>query len=236
MFIHNQGYMQPNSQVSNIIKNAASPLVEQILVKKYRYNIGVSASWNYGLMNMECPYNIIVNSDVSFFPNTLANIYHIMELQQTKCTVIQFGIGMSAFGITNRTFCKVGPFDENIWPAYSEDCDYVKRLKQQSCSIQKRGKRTWFYHYGSASWRTSSPKSEYRRQIQNSQKYFNNFDYMHLKWGCNVNGSCANCDDHYTRDASRKWIMDYDRRSRRGGPQMCIGCDFDWNVARCYDA
>ena len=229
MFVHNQGYMQPNSQVSHIINNAANANVKEFVVKEYIVNIGVSGSWNYGLMNMECPYNLIVNSDVSFSSNTLSKIHDIMSRQNNICTLLQFGIQMSAFAITRSTFCTIGPFDENMWPAYSEDCDYYKRLAQQSCPIKKYGNATWFYHYGSASWRTSSTRSDYRRQIQNSNNYFNNFDYMDQKWGCNTNGSCAQCDSHYTRQAPRKWVMNFDRRAKRGGPPICIGCSFDWN-------
>ena len=91
MLIHNQGYMQPNKQVSDIINNAANNMVEKFLIKEFETNIGVSGSWNYGTMNMNCPYNIIVNSDVSFAPSTLSKVHDIMEIQRKNCTIVTFG-------------------------------------------------------------------------------------------------------------------------------------------------
>ena len=41
--------------------------------------------------------------------------------------------GYSCFSITRAGIKRIGPFDENFWPAYSEDCDYWFRARVVGC-------------------------------------------------------------------------------------------------------
>lgn len=231
LFIHNHDAKQPNAEVSRVIRSASNQFVGNFSVHSFNVNAGVAASWNYGAMYQKCPYWFYVNSDVSFNGGTLSRVAEIMNSGSDKCVVRTFGIGWSAFALTAAAFQKIGPFDENIWPAYSEDCDYVKRIQQQSCELQSFGKKEWFYHYGSASWRTSRRNSPYLKQITRSGSFFNNFDYMDKKWKCNTGGNCSDCySGYFKREAPREWRMDFRRRKSRGGPLICIGCGFDWSV------
>lgn len=231
LFVHNFDAKQPNREVSRVIQNAKSPFVSNLAVHDFSENVGVAGAWNFGVMaRPECTYSLLVNSDVSFANQTLRKIAFAMNDRQFDCKIVTFGIGWSAFAMPKKTFHTLGPFDENLWPAYSEDCDYVKRLKQQNCALENLGERNWFSHFGSASWKTSGRNTRYFKQISHAGKFFNNFDYMEKKWHCNREGSsCASCDASFHRNAPREWQMDFQRRRDRGGPLVCISCNFTWS-------
>lgn len=89
-------------------------------------NIGVAASWNKiiraahttGLFTEGV---ILLNDDITLNSPTI-----LQELNTVVVTgiVAVEGIDLAAFRIPWKVWDTAGDFDENIWPAYSEDCDY----------------------------------------------------------------------------------------------------------------
>jgi len=94
-------------------------------------NLGVAGSWNQcAKMFPEEPFWLIMNEDAWFLPGYLEKI----------CTCCHNHFDQPIYYLNNSHayYCFVwtvvgrkliGEFDENLWPAYYEDCDYKVRLK-----------------------------------------------------------------------------------------------------------
>jgi len=95
-----------------------------------RYNLGVAASWNRIVMHgMSLGYDRITisSNDTRLLPGTLA----YME-EQVPCgpdDVLWMLGGFNAFRLHTSFIHKVGWFDENFYPAYFEDNDFVRRCE-----------------------------------------------------------------------------------------------------------
>jgi len=143
VLVHNLDDGQPNAEVcawTARMRKSPPNHVKQVSVVTYRENLGCAAAWNtIMLQNQQSPWWLIVNADVSFRPGTLRTIAsHVWAglLASTPggrdpvCNWLFHG--WSAFALANRALHRVGTFDENFWPAYSEDCDYQARLEDPS--------------------------------------------------------------------------------------------------------
>lgn len=87
-------------------------------------NFGVAGSWNLAIKSAPlAPWWAFVNNDITFMPGDLGRLIEHMGNQG--------GMGMlltpSAFAVTADCVEKAGYFDENFYPAYFEDNDYVYR-------------------------------------------------------------------------------------------------------------
>src|SRR5216117_1106224 len=88
-------------------------------------NLGVAGSWNQcAKMFPEEPYWLLMNDDAWFLPGYLEKI--------CKCCHDHFDQPIIHLNHSNAYYCFVwsqvglkvcGEFDENLWPAYYEDCD-----------------------------------------------------------------------------------------------------------------
>src|SRR5690606_3352243 len=84
----------------------------------------------------------------------------------------------SLFLITKKCLELIGPFDENFWPAYYEDNDYVKRMRLAGYDhICVPGCHYW--HEGSG-----TVKAKSARELQEHNKNFKKSSaYYVRKWG-----------------------------------------------------
>ena len=97
-------------------------------------NVGVAASWNQlcdaifnGTPGAEkCFHALILNDD----------IYLGKKEEEVKRFIVENNVTLAtttgtwcAFLLNNYIYNKVGPFDNNIFPAYFEDNDYAYRLR-----------------------------------------------------------------------------------------------------------
>ena len=108
------------------------------------YNIGVSYCFNEALRqgydDGDYDYVFLVNSDIRFHPGDSDGMISLAEKSQDKALVTVKGThgkhgegwenshGIAAGILMPGTFMDVGYFDENIFPAYYEDCDYFYRV------------------------------------------------------------------------------------------------------------
>ena len=223
VFVHNRDEGQPNEEVSNLLRKiqASRPAkVDKVHVHTFRRNMGVSAAWNMIMLLHTAPWYLICNSDIAFQPPTLPHIIQVVDVRAPTC-VWRFGIGMSAFAIANHTRHTTGTFDENYYPAYSEDCDYFKRLAITHCPSENVAdmNASGFVHARSASWRLSRHSKLYER-VRQPGAGFNNWDYLARRFGTN------SCDEHWSRTPKdpTTWQLDTQRRLERGGPDACVAC------------
>ena len=114
----------------NIIDNGNQRLVtnERIQITKSNKNLGVAGSWNKLLTESfkTTDFAIVLNDDVEIEinENDLINIFNTLDQNIFYCCN-----GFQCFIISKLIFEKVGPFDEQFYPAYYEDADYHNRLK-----------------------------------------------------------------------------------------------------------
>lgn len=93
-------------------------------------NLGVAASWNRILDLAGDEPIVISNDDVVLGPSTFAEMSTALE-----SALFVSGDGWALFGQRPQCTRLVGPYDENIWPAYYEDVDYDIRLARIGITV-----------------------------------------------------------------------------------------------------
>lgn len=97
-----------------------------VVVDNSRTNRGVAASWNIGrriAIERDATHLIVCSESMRFGPAGGADFEAGLTGPWTDST---FGWHLVAF--ETATLADVGAFDENHWPAYLEDTDYLVRL------------------------------------------------------------------------------------------------------------
>lgn len=100
-------------------------LFGEVKVERFK-NLGVAASWNRFMSVTPGPW-LISNNDIQFLPGNLKKLTEVLE-SNLDAAVILCASQFAAFYITDVARKKVGLFDENFYPAYFEDMDYVRRV------------------------------------------------------------------------------------------------------------
>lgn len=140
------------------------------------FNFGCAKTWNM-FMRENDDQVIIANDDVEFLPNTVEHFRdHFKDGAQFMGA--NGSNAFSLFCLRKSTWETVGPFDEQFWPAYYEDNDYMRRMKISGIPLTFFVGH-WYHHVGSATIAsyTSAEKSEHQRQFAaNGQRYKD-------KWG-----------------------------------------------------
>ena len=101
-----------------------------VIVESHPYNLGCAGSWNRGIkafFDDGFEWALVINDDVELLPDTVSSF--IEAIGPDSPLVWSPNESMSAFAIHKRAIEKVGWFDENFWPAYREDEDFVHRMK-----------------------------------------------------------------------------------------------------------
>lgn len=133
--VNNSGDRDIAQQVRDIA-DTPNDLVHERCVVDLPGNIGCAAAWNLMIKStMMSPYWVICNHDVSFVPGVLEAIHQHMSDKNTGLvhgSSGDFGVGSwDLFAISDRVIASHGLFDENFYPAYVEDLDYLMRLMNQ---------------------------------------------------------------------------------------------------------
>jgi GT2 family glycosyltransferase len=161
-------------------------LTSNPLVKNFKMishpNAGVAGAWNEIIKLFPAPWWLIVNNDIQFTPGDLEKMAAQAGDTERAAGIYYGNHGASWFAITARGVEAAGLFDENIFPAYLEDCDMsrrmdllgIKRLTVPGCNaIHGDGKLT-----GSC-----TVNSDPLLQHHNGRTHANNFKYYRAKWG-----------------------------------------------------
>lgn len=98
-------------------------------------NTGCAGAWNEIVTTVPAPWWMLVNDDIAFRPGDLEAMCAVVESSQVKDGEPgQYGLaavygnhGCSWWAVTRMAIRRVGLFDENLWPAYLEDCDWKRR-------------------------------------------------------------------------------------------------------------
>lgn len=191
VIINNNGKGELDDDL-DLLKKIKHNFIKKITVCHMPRNIGVSGAWNLIIKcYMNCPYWIIVNDDVSFGYGLLEEMNSYA--QDNEIGLIHgnpgdFNVGSwDLFLIRDWVVKDFGLFDENFYPAYCEDADYIMRFihrpikkitSLESNYYHGLGNKDQYYECGSQTTRTD-PGLKQRLEEINQQ----NFSYMYEKWG-----------------------------------------------------
>jgi GT2 family glycosyltransferase len=107
--------------------------IANVTVMNMPTNIGVAASWNLGIKCYpSAPYWTFTAIDTGLLSDTLEKT----TVYSNEDVVVISNYGFSYFSIGRNIIQEVGLFDENYFPAYYEDTDWEKRVRDMGYAKQ----------------------------------------------------------------------------------------------------
>lgn len=154
-------------------------------------NAGVACSWNTLIKALPAPWWFLVNNDIEFSPGDLARVDKFMQekLSSPACDLAcaYANHGASAFAVTETGIHGAGLFDENLYPAYLEDCDWSRRVDLAGLTRENiPGCEMFHGETADPSDQTggSCTVNATKQLAQNNARTHNgNFEYYKAKWG-----------------------------------------------------
>jgi hypothetical protein len=145
-------------------------------------NLGCAASWNYAMIAFPAsPWWMFVGNDVQFTPGAMQTMAETAEANHLDVAAIFANVGHSCFIQTRRGTEKVGLFDFNIHPAYTEDSDWMWRMIQSGERHLDTAARV--VHGAPGMPGSSTIYSDVKLRDQNERSHSNNFAYYIRKHG-----------------------------------------------------
>ena len=189
--INNNGRGQITEGLEQI-RSSPNPMVGNLHITHMPTNIGVAASWNLVVKCfMKSRFWVIVNDDVAFLPGLLEEMHEVAqnpEIGIVNAFRGDFDLGAwDLFLIKDWVVRSHGLFDENLYPAYCEDADYIMRLivkpVKRHIGLEAKylhgdGLCDEYYTHGSQTKKSSDDLFNRLSQVNET-----NFIYLNDKWG-----------------------------------------------------
>lgn len=190
--INNNGRGELDVALDNL-KQIEHKFVKKVTISHLPANIGCGGAWNLIIKcYMNSPYWVIVNDDVAFGPGFLKEMAETAENDPSIGLIHghsgDFNVGSwDLFLIRDHIIQQFGLFDENLYPAYCEDADYLMRFMHRPIkkvtSLNKPyyhglGDKDNYYSEGSQTQKTE-PELKEKLDLVNIQ----NIEYLTKKWG-----------------------------------------------------
>lgn len=191
VIINNNGRGELDEDLDRLVKTDHK-YIDQIKVVHMPANIGCAGAWNLIIKcYMNAPYWIIANDDVAFKPGLLKNMAEHVDSDSILGMIHpnkgDFNLGAwDLFLIRDIIIEQFGLFDENTYPAYCEDADYIMRMVHRPIKklvgvepgyLHGTGDSSEYYKSGSQTKKTE-PELEEKLNYANSM----NIDYLTEKW------------------------------------------------------
>jgi len=190
VILNNNGRGEIDEELDKLAK-MPHPFINMIKVCHLPANIGCPGAWNLLIKsNIMAPYWLIINHDVAFTPGFLEEMVRMNkdpEVGLVHASSADHGRGSyECFMIKDWVVQKIGLFDENFYPVYVEDVDYICRVK--NASIKTAFMNMPYYHgelidnyekSGSQTWRDDLSLKD---KLDHG-RYVNETVYMMNKWG-----------------------------------------------------
>lgn len=191
--VNNNGRDQIITELDELTK-INHPFIEKIRVCHLPHNLGVAGAWNLIIKSyLMSPYWIICNNDVAFTPGFLKEMVEKASDSDTEIVwppsinkyYVANGLGsFECFLLKPSVIEKCGLFDENLYPAYCEDCDYLVKIKSKD--ISSKYVTASYYHGESQHYETGSQTLKLESpEVSNKirQSHMLNIQYMKDTWG-----------------------------------------------------
>lgn len=157
------------------------PMKVPVFYSHSEVNLGVAKSWNFfcELAREEgLDAVVIANDDIILFDDTVITMLNKLKECPRDFIAYNGDTAFSLFTLPLSVFNLVGKFDENFYPAYFEDNDYVMRMKLNNITMHYL-ESPGYYHQGSSTIRALSPSElEVHHQV-----FRKNQAYYVQKWG-----------------------------------------------------
>jgi len=186
----NNGRGQLIEELDNIAK-IPHPYIKNIIVTHMPANVGCSGAWNLIIKCfMNAPYWIICNHDIEFTPGFLDEMME--KASDPEVGIVHSSPGdfpevgsWELFLIKDWVVQKYGLFDENLYPAYGEDADYIMRLKHNPIKRVMGLDHVYYHGGGTDYYKTGAQTKRCDEALWNRINEVNiiNFEYLTKKWG-----------------------------------------------------
>lgn len=192
VIINNNGRGEIDEELDRIAKSSHN-FINKIKVCHMPANIGCVGAWNLIIKcYMMSPYWVIVNDDVAFGRGLLKEMAESVQKDPEVGLVHaypgNFELGSwDMFLIRDHVIETLGLFDENTYPAYCDDADYIMRILNSNIKriislegnyFHGNGNKDNYYEEGSQ----TSKSSEVLGDKLNTANEVN-CEYMKRKWG-----------------------------------------------------
>jgi hypothetical protein len=177
------------------LKSIKHEYVKKVTVTHMPANIGCGGAWNLIIKcYMNAPYWLITNDDVAFGPGLLKEMHDLMEeypqLGMIHPNEGDFNIGAwDLFMIRDIIVQEFGLFDENTYPAYNEDADYIMRMIHRPIVKMVGTENDYWHGFAKASdYYNENAGSQTKKSdpaLTGKLDAINqiNIEYMTQKWG-----------------------------------------------------
>lgn len=109
-------------------------MVEKVTWLDMPSNFGVAASWNLGIKSFRHdPVWFFASNDMRFEPGSL-KVLHECATEGTVTLANHFPY-FHTFAVGEDVVRRVGLFDENIYPAFEEDVEFLGRVKMAGITV-----------------------------------------------------------------------------------------------------
>ena len=190
VIINNNGRGELDEELNSMLK-LKHKFVRKFFVVNLPGNIGVSSAWNLIIKSfLNAPYWVICNDDIAFGYGFLKEMKEAAESNKEVGIVHgrpgDFDIGSwDLFLIKDWVINEYGLFDENFYPAYCEDTDYILRIRKKHLERVLELKSDYYHgfskDYYEGGSQTSITEPDLRQKLE--QINYMNFEYMTEKWG-----------------------------------------------------
>ena len=228
VIINNNGRGQIDEELDRLTK-MKHKYVDNIKVVHLPSNIGCAGAWNLIIKcYMLAPYWIIANDDVAFGPGLLKEMVDTLNsdpvIGMIHPNAGDFGIGAWDLFLIRENVVKIfGLFDENTYPAYCEDADYIMRMAHRPIrkvvSLQKTymhgdADSSKYYENGS---QTQKNEQGLKEKLDHSNEL--NIEYLTKKWGPNwrnLNPTFDVFEGQSNPISMTTWDLEFVRRKHLG--------------------
>ena len=143
---------------------------------------GCAELWNTGIVNSDSEYYLILNDDVTVYPNSIITRLNMLGDLVIKHGLVTINHSFSYFCISRKCIDEVGFFDEHFIGMGEEDRDYAYRF--ESVYARKHGNLSTasFVHFGDESADKSIKK------IPNNKRSIFNLEYYQKIYTLDLSG------------------------------------------------
>jgi hypothetical protein len=152
------------------------------------FNMGVGASWNFIIKaNINADWWLLGCNDMVISPGAVAALVEDMEehsygphmARVVMANESSWGNHFGLFALNGHAIDMLGWFDENIYPIYFEDNDYMQRMERaKSSGFTDTLIQSQTQHGGNASWNDVPANA-----VGNKRTWSINGPYYDSKWG-----------------------------------------------------
>lgn len=156
----------------NLDKMRFPDLVQDVHYIPLPGNLGVAGSWNLGIKVL--PHHdrwFFGSNDIMLTPGDLAEL---ADAKTDELTITDSRPHFQLFAVGEEVVREVGLFDENYYPAYFEDDDYLLRTRKHNFNITR-------LQLGVRHDNSSTLRSNQMFQQHNSRTYVDNQKYFQHK-------------------------------------------------------